>query len=284
MRPSSRPDAFGPGSGAPGPGPAPIGVASSAEHSARVELEAIFEEEAAQLELRRRELARARDLLGTLNLFGGRGESALEHLPLELAAGTVSQLLREAQGEMRNLVLVLDEGPALDEEAIRQAQARILAGHRHRTIYPAHSLDLPASVQWVRSWAAAGEDQRLLPSVQTEFAVFGQDAVVSVSRWGDLSSGYAISRHPLVVAVFSAYFDALWSQAQPMSVATGDHKDDARLLELLALGIKDEAIARLLGLGLRTVRRRIAGLMALHGVGTRYQLGLAIGSGRLDSR
>jgi DNA-binding NarL/FixJ family response regulator len=69
-----------------------------------------------------------------------------------------------------------------------------------------------------------------------------------------------------------------------MSVATGDHKDDARLLELLALGIKDEAIARLLGLGLRTVRRRIAGLMALHGVDTRYQLGLAIGSGRPDSR
>lgn len=114
--------------------------------------------------------------------------------------------------------------------------------------------------------------------------MFGDDAVVTIARWNDLTSGYSISRNPLVIALFSAYFDELWAKAQPMSVAIGEHKDDERLLELLALGLKDEAIARLLGLGLRTVRRRIAALMAVHGVDTRYQLGRAIGSGRPDSR
>ena len=52
--------------------------------------------------------------------------------------------------------------------------------------------------------------------------------------------------------------------------------DDERLLELLGFGLKDEAIARIMGLGLRTIRRRIAGLMAAHGVETRFQLGAAL--------
>ena len=46
------------------------------------------------------------------------------------------------------------------------------------------------------------------------------------------------------------------------------------------MGLKDEAIARFLGLGLRTVRRRIAALMSLHGVDTRFQLGAALASTR----
>lgn len=251
----------------------------------RAELDALLEDEATRIEARRRDVARTRDLLAVVARAGGSsGESAIEPLPLDLAPATVSQLLRECDGDVRNLVLVLDEGPALDEEAMRSAQARILAGNAYRTIYPAEGLELPTSLSWVRSWAAAGEVQRLLPSVTTEFAVFGGDAVVTVARWGDITSGYAISRHPFVITLFTEYFEELWSKAQPMAVAFGEHKDDEGLLELLALGLKDEAVARLLGLGLRTVRRRIAALMALHGVGTRYQLGLAIGSARPDSR
>jgi DNA-binding NarL/FixJ family response regulator len=37
--------------------------------------------------------------------------------------------------------------------------------------------------------------------------------------------------------------------------------------------MKDEAIARYLGVSLRTVRRRVARLMAVNGVDTRFQLG-----------
>ena len=48
---------------------------------------------------------------------------------------------------------------------------------------------------------------------------------------------------------------------------------DPKLVELLELGLKDEAIARYLGVSLRTVRRRVAHLMAVNGVDTRFQLG-----------
>lgn len=46
-----------------------------------------------------------------------------------------------------------------------------------------------------------------------------------------------------------------------------------RLLRLLATGCKDETAARQLGISVRTLRRRVAGLMAEFGVGTRLQLG-----------
>ena len=48
---------------------------------------------------------------------------------------------------------------------------------------------------------------------------------------------------------------------------------ETRLLTLLGTGFKDEAIARYLGIGVRTVRRRVAALMEEHGVHTRFQLG-----------
>ena len=50
------------------------------------------------------------------------------------------------------------------------------------------------------------------------------------------------------------------------------------------MGLKDEAIARFLGVGLRTVRRRIAALMSIHGVDTRFQLGAALALAALGGR
>ena len=46
------------------------------------------------------------------------------------------------------------------------------------------------------------------------------------------------------------------------------------LLEQLMAGATDEVIARKLGIGLRTVRRRIAALMIELGVDTRFQAGV----------
>ena len=48
------------------------------------------------------------------------------------------------------------------------------------------------------------------------------------------------------------------------------------MLRLLVAGLKDEAIARYLGCSLRTVRRRVAGLMEHYGADTRFQLGASL--------
>ncbi|MFD0382334.1 helix-turn-helix transcriptional regulator [Streptomyces stramineus] len=48
---------------------------------------------------------------------------------------------------------------------------------------------------------------------------------------------------------------------------------DLRVLSLLMAGLTDASVAKQLGLGLRTVQRRVKRLMELAGVTTRLQLG-----------
>jgi DNA-binding NarL/FixJ family response regulator len=56
--------------------------------------------------------------------------------------------------------------------------------------------------------------------------------------------------------------------------------DEDTIITLLAAGVKDEAIARQLGVSPHTVRRRIAALCKRLGVTTRFQAGLALGQQR----
>ncbi|MGL4175881.1 MAG: hypothetical protein ACRCSN_07355, partial [Dermatophilaceae bacterium] len=126
------------------------------------------------------------------------------------------------------------------------------------------------------TWASIGEDQRVVPQTETEFAVFGDTAVVAFAGWDDPAGGYAVIRDPLVIRLYTAYFDIAWKHAIPAPTVSGGASGDPRLVELLELGMKDEAIARHLGVSLRTVRRRVATLMAVNGVNTRFQLGSAL--------
>ena len=45
---------------------------------------------------------------------------------------------------------------------------------------------------------------------------FGEAAVVALARWDDLAGGYVVIRDPLVVRLYSAYFDLTWRHAAPV--------------------------------------------------------------------
>ena len=61
---------------------------------------------------------------------------------------------------------------------------------------------------------------------------------------------------------------------EPRHKSSAPPAEDAHLLALMAAGLKDEVVARQLGLSLRTVRRRIAHLMDELDADTRFQAGL----------
>lgn len=93
-----------------------------------------------------------------------------------------------------------------------------------------------------------------------------------------------VSSSPLVTAL-SHLFDSLWDRAIPVHEALNQraasrqghipmHELDRQILALMAAGVKDAGIARQLGIGLRTVRRRIGMLMEQLDAETRYQAGL----------
>ncbi|MET9540780.1 hypothetical protein ABZY16_25235 [Streptomyces sp. NPDC006553] len=70
-------------------------------------------------------------------------------------------------------------------------------------------------------------------------------------------------------------FDALWQRATPVGGAGSPLTADQReLLGLLAAGLKDESIARRLGVHVHTARRRISRMLDDLGADTRFQAGV----------
>ena len=269
-------------------------MATEVDHDAEIErifadplqrLQQILARDEDRLEARRHDIAEARQaLLQLVASFSRpddtRGTPVWEVVSAELAPALLQHLLASASDVVRSSVLSLDVGPGLDAETIEQGQQHLREGRfRQRTLYPMDVMDAPAGRDWIRSWAAAGEVQRLSLAPPSDFAIFDDVAVVAVAAWGDPAADYVLIREPMIVAAFTTLFDRSFERGLPVPADQGDAEDaagDLRLLRLLARGVKDESIARYLGVSLRTVRRRVAHLMDVHAAQTRFQLGVAV--------
>lgn len=209
----------------------------------------------------------------------------LEIIPAEAAADVIGQLLDEADGGViRNVTRTVDYGPGLEEDRIRDMQQRLAGGLVMRSIYPLSVLDTPSGRRWVGAWAESGEDQRFVADPPSEFLVIGTSTVLACAQWNVPESDYLVIRDPMLIEAFIALHETTYSVAVGLTPDSGDSPAETRLIDLMALGLKDEAIGRTLGISLRTVRRRIADLMDEHGVETRFQLGAALHArGRLEA-
>jgi DNA-binding CsgD family transcriptional regulator len=202
-------------------------------------------------------------------------------VPVDMIPGpqlidVLETLVATTSGEM--LFLRPDQWQQADGlQMDRHVVASVKAGRRSRAIYPVSLVDAPSDS--VRLRARAGEQIRMLADVPSRLSIFGGDAVVLPDRWGGGPIGSALLlREPSVVHASRTLFEELWRRA---TTVPGYHDDDhapdnarRQLLDLLAGGVKDEQIARAAGLSLRTVRRRIATLMAELGVDSRFQAGM----------
>jgi hypothetical protein len=235
----------------------------------------------AAIEDRRAELAEVRHALLQLRSRAsapqpGSQEPVWQHLSADLAPPLLRQLTEETVGMVRSCVVSLETGPGLDEESIRQSQDLLARRRiRQRTLYPMDVLEDEVGRQWLAAWAAFGEEQRLSLAPPSDFAIFDQHAVVAVARWGDPAADYVLIRDPMLISAFTALFDRAYARGLPVAPFDESDEGDLSLIRLLGLGLKDESIARYLGVSLRTVRRRVAALMAAHGAQTRFQLGVA---------
>lgn len=91
-------------------------------------------------------------------------------------------------------------------------------------------------------------------------------------------------------SLFEAHFERGWRLLPSDTDPRAGHADgaeldavDRQIVSLLYVGLTDAAIARQLGMGHRTVQRRLQSLMVEVGAATRFQLGWhAACSGWLD--
>lgn len=250
----------------------------------RPALERLLGDEEAKLDTRRRELVDARAAIARFTAehrAAGDSRGAADTKPVwevvssPMAVALVEHTLRSTTGLIRNSVLSLNVGPGLDEDGVRLRRGALAGGREQRAIYSIEALEDHAGRRWVQALADAGEQQRVSASPPSEFTIFGGDVVLAMAEWGSVESDHIVIRNPMLIAAFTTMFDNAWDLAQPMPGARRDLALDRQLLVLLASGVKDEAIARYLGWGLRTVRRRVAKLMDDLGAETRFQLGVA---------
>jgi hypothetical protein len=143
---------------------------------------------------------------------------------------------------------------------------------RIRTLARAEELADPEVRAQVERFATLGIEVRTLPALAGWFYVDGGVMAALPITWGEaLPTSVAVVREPALVAPLAAYGERMWTRARRLP---SDARGWDPVLELLAQGLSDDAVASALRQSVRTVRRRIAEAAEAYGVETRFELGM----------
>ncbi|NEA30772.1 helix-turn-helix domain-containing protein [Streptomyces sp. SID13031] len=197
-------------------------------------------------------------------------------------SSAVSRMTADARREVR----AFDRPPYVDRPGVNldlQIQ-RQRSGVSHRVIYSQEAVAWPGRMTSdIGPSIRAGEKARVRPELPLKLVISdNQVAIIPFSlAAGGQSAAYLIHQSPMLVALESL-FEGEWERAVALADAgpqAGDNgtqpDDDTHcLLELLAAGLTDAAIARSQGWSERTTQRRIHRLMHELGASTRFQASL----------
>jgi hypothetical protein len=204
------------------------------------------------------------------------GEAPFKLLSDAESFASVEDLHRSTRGEVlcSHQVLNIDVSSPPYVELLEQ---QLAAGRPMRALYPRDVVEDPRRLAYVHHWAGVGEQVRITHQVVPYMAIFGDEvAIVAASSDHAASEGRILVRAPALVSLVADLFERYWERAVPLrSTSVGFARNERiEILEGLMLGAKDEALARQLGVSLRTVRRRVADLMDEFGATTRFQAGM----------
>lgn len=193
------------------------------------------------------------------------------------------QLQRGAKEE----VLALDKPPYVCPPGVNQDELDGLSrGVAYRAVYDRKALEVPGQPECLHEHVQAGEQARVIADVPVKLAIADRRlALVPLSARESRARGAVLVHSSTMLDALTGLFETLWELAVPATFPSalerskngkkaGLSPEDERVLALVAAGFKDEAIASQLGIGLRTVRRRINRMMKALGATTRFQAGL----------
>jgi Predicted transcriptional regulators len=242
---------------------------------------------------RQEELAQARLAAHTLlaEMPAAEHQQPEELVEIVLGRRAVAQRFLQLQHGAVEEILVLDR-PPYAQDPREQAPAETEALHRGvrvRGIYAAEALETPGALALAQEAVGIGEEARIGIEVPTKLAIADRRLAIlplTSERQGMVDSALIVHVSTLLDALVGL-FEILWRAAvpllpadrqaegdQPGRVDAGARSPDPQLVSLLSAGLKDEAIARQLGISLRTVHRRTSRIMQELEARTRFQAGL----------
>ncbi|MFJ2753633.1 helix-turn-helix transcriptional regulator [Streptomyces sp. NPDC087297] len=207
---------------------------------------------------------------------------------LEILTGTdsVAARLDTVLGAAETEVLILDRtAHTPDEPGYEEAGAT--AGYRIRsllqrgivvrTVTDRRGTDFPAKAKELIALTELGLQARIGPRLPTGLVLVDRRVCLILPSGAD---GTGADEEALMMGEFLLHrmalplFESLWARATPIgrsgSPLTADQRE---LLGLLVSGLKDESIARRLGVHVHTARRRITRMLQELDADTRFQAG-----------
>lgn len=266
-----------------------FGVPSSPGAGYAVAPEVAMAELAAPIEARIRqeqeEMARGRETLSQfLPHFHAQGSAHGSGIEVIHSLAEVRTALNRAAERCRTEVLTSQPGggsrvPEALQEALARDEALLGRGATMRTLYHHTARFNGPSQAYVEAATRLGAQYRTCHELFGRVIIFDRElAFVPAS---DGSWGAVAIRQEWLVAYLCEIFEQAWTRARPFAVAAAEGLEevaqdiDGTIIELLAAGLKDETIARRLGMSLRTARRHIADIMQRLDAESRFQAGVA---------
>ncbi|WP_067171506.1 LuxR C-terminal-related transcriptional regulator [Microtetraspora niveoalba] len=171
-----------------------------------------------------------------------------------------------------------DGSPDTNETEFAVTREMMARGVEVRSVYCPESMERPGRFEVLVRLAGAGERSRMLPSLPFKLRIMDR-RVALVPLVGGVYDNIVLIRASGLLDALIELFEAYWERATPLvdappSAPEGPSAEDLLLLRMLKAGLKDEAIARQLGVSARTATRRIASIIERLGATTRFQAGV----------
>jgi DNA-binding CsgD family transcriptional regulator len=192
-------------------------------------------------------------------------------------------LLEHAAATTRAELVAMHPNAVWDERyfgvALERTRRQRERGVEIRTLYSQQTLRDASLRDYMRRKAALGMRIRAAPITPIRMLVYDRElAIVDAPRDADI--GAIVIRDRLLAEPLVDFFEYCWITASDLDDVVGSTDESGltdqqrAVLRLLASGAKDEAIARGLGISVRTVTRIVAELSAQLGATSRFQAGV----------
>ncbi|MER6349256.1 LuxR C-terminal-related transcriptional regulator [Streptomyces sp. NPDC001595] len=171
-------------------------------------------------------------------------------------------------------------------EADREHTLELLRrGVRVRTLYQHTARSSLATRTYVQEITRQGAEVRTVEELSERLIIYDREVAFIPKEPPDgRPPGAAVVSEPTIVGYLCRSFESVWQIGRPFEVDGHPAEyqqlaEEVRLsiLRLMALGLKDEVIARRLGMATRTCRRHISAIMEEMGAVSRFQAGLMLG-------
>ncbi|MEU9383548.1 LuxR C-terminal-related transcriptional regulator, partial [Streptomyces sp. NPDC048279] len=193
--------------------------------------------------------------------------------------------LRAARHEVLHLVMppyvaAVDGVP----DRLTVQAAAIRTGVRFRSVYDSDTLTDEISLETARRGVEIGGEVRLSSGLPMKLVIFDGTTAIMPLRRDDAAAGSLLVHSATLLHVLAALFESLWAhgvpwgqEGRPVPPAPASDTPNPRareVLRLLSLGMKQESIARTLGVSRRTVQKDISDIGTALGARNHFQIAL----------